>query len=568
MRRQALPLALGILAVLAAPSSADWSAGGEFIGPCWGNGVGLVWLRDLPGGDLAVIRQRMASGSDDMVLQRVSPTGELGSGWPANGVLGATVPATFDAWSHGFALDDSSCVWVIQMNTSSPDVGTRARWIGPDGTLHPATGSLQVFTPWDRVSAMAPAPGGVYVAAAGRLKRILRSGAAAPGWIATGIVTGSENFPCGLLPDGAGGVIWLTLLDASAKVRLQRYDATGVRNTDWPVDGLAPSDVVPNPFQADYSSDVKTHTPSLLPSGPTHFLAGWVSYDRKEVRLQRVSYTGVRDAAWPSSALLAASGDTALTAVSVLSDRAGGAYVTWYLRGLPRATHVRADGTFEPGLDAAGVPLLPEGASHQPQSLFLYGSIHVPTDVTPGGNLIFAWGEVTSSDFRVRWLRPDLTPDPCEPAEGRVVSPAIAYSVLRSVHADPVGGAYLAWNSPWENAPCCPTSPGLLYMTRILPSALADAPPGGLLPGRIRLSAPRPNPACDAIAFDLALTDDAPVRVELLDVAGRALRSRHVQGRGAHSLAFEELGALPPGLYFVRVLGPGGGESRRVAVSR
>jgi hypothetical protein len=78
----------------------------------------------------------------------------------------------------------------------------------------------------------------------------------------------------------------------------------------------------------------------------------------------------------------------------------------------------------------------------------------------------------------------------------------------------------------------------------------------------------RPNPARGAVALDVTLPDDSPARVELLDVAGRVVRSRLVQGVGAHAVAFTDLASLTPGLYFARAAGHAGALSRRVVVSR
>jgi hypothetical protein len=46
------------------------------------------------------------------------------------------------------------------------------------------------------------------------------------------------------------------------------------------------------------------------------------------------------------------------------------------------------------------------------------------------------------------------------------------------------------------------------------------------------------------------------------------VRSRLVQGAGAHAVAFTDLASLAPGLYFARAAGHAGALSRRVVVSR
>lgn len=72
------------------------------------------------------------------------------------------------------------------------------------------------------------------------------------------------------------------------------------------------------------------------------------------------------------------------------------------------------------------------------------------------------------------------------------------------------------------------------------------------------------------LRVEFALRDGSPARLELMDVAGRVLRSRQVGalGPGTHSLAISDGEALRPGIYFLR-LTQGGGEVRaRAAVIR
>ena len=66
----------------------------------------------------------------------------------------------------------------------------------------------------------------------------------------------------------------------------------------------------------------------------------------------------------------------------------------------------------------------------------------------------------------------------------------------------------------------------------------------------------------------MTLPDDSPARVELLDVAGRVVRSQRVQGAGVHAVSFDELGVFPPGLYFARVSHSLRSATSRVVVAR
>jgi hypothetical protein len=79
-----------------------------------------------------------------------------------------------------------------------------------------------------------------------------------------------------------------------------------------------------------------------------------------------------------------------------------------------------------------------------------------------------------------------------------------------------------------------------------------------------------PTAAGGRLPIEFALGDGSAAKLELLDVAGRALASQQVGsfGPGRHVLDLAPGGALTPGIYFLR-LTQGGREARaRVAVLR
>jgi hypothetical protein len=93
------------------------------------------------------------------------------------------------------------------------------------------------------------------------------------------------------------------------------------------------------------------------------------------------------------------------------------------------------------------------------------------------------------------------------------------------------------------------------------------------LPGNLALAirGPRPNPSMGGrFRIELTLRDASAARLELIDVAGRALITRQVGplGPGRHALDMTDAPALRPGIYFLR-LTQGGREVRaRAAVLR
>ena len=556
----------------AAPALADWPAGGKRVVLTHDsfNGVRMVRCLDLPSGDVSVVSVGVGGNSFGYSGQRITPTGEIASGWPADGIIFGEVSKSFSPTQNGFAVDDSGCVWHAAWGMVSNRAS--AQFVNPGGGLLPGS-----FAAWATTTGptstgpvdVALAPGGAYVVWASRIQRLTRSGAIAAGWPGTGLSLGFSPFETAVMPDGAGGAVVLGILGTPT---VQHMDANAVRHAGWPAGGLVLSN---DPADALADFDPSRLDP-LVPSGPDHFIAGWSTpYDSevKSVRLQRFSLDGTIDPAWPAGGLLAVAPDT-LTGVTFLPDGERGIHVLWYAHGRAWGKHVLADGGLPAGMTgdpvdlAGGAPgfIIPNGSLGPPSSPMPY----VVAGPASGGRLLFAFQDASTlpvRSFRVRWLLRDYAPDPSEPVAGRLVVPDANDRVraVAAVHADPVGGAYLAWESIGTD-PIPFADIGEIWMTRILPSTLV-----GVSPQRhaaLALSAPRPNPARGSISLDVTLPDDSPARVELLDVAGRVLRAQLVHGAGAHAIAFADLATLTPGLYFARVSHPLGSETSRVVVAR
>ncbi len=100
------------------------------------------------------------------------------------------------------------------------------------------------------------------------------------------------------------------------------------------------------------------------------------------------------------------------------------------------------------------------------------------------------------------------------------------------------------------------------------PTAVGDGP----IPAALELSAARPNPAHGLTTFELALPQAASVRLEILDLQGRRVRTlvndrlsagRFVKG---WDLTRDDGQVVAPGVYLARLYGPAGAVTRRVVV--
>src|SRR5262245_25223251 len=570
MRITRASLAFITLLIAASPAAAEWPARGKFILLTTDSfhATGSVWIDDLSSGDLLVRAVGGGGNSNGYNVQRISALGDFFPEWPSRGASFGEFGKGIREWAAGFTVDDFGFTWMQAQD------GMAVHLVDGGGALTPPGSPWPLTTPVTskRPAALAPAPGGIYAYFGNRLQRFGRSGFVAVGWPAAGVPTiPSSNTDVAAIPDGASGVVIMATFTPLGPAAT-RFDANGVAHAGWAAGGIQLSDD-PNDGLADFS-DVP-QLPDLQPSDASHYFAAWTApYNSpvKRMKVQRLGPNGL-DPAWPTSGIEVVAPDT-ISGVTLLPDRSGGLYVLWYAHRFPLGTHLRADGSFEPGT-GGGVPLLPAGVSyHLPQSLSGISGVlpYVPADVTPDGRLMFAWDDDAAShanprSIRVRWLLPNLTADPSEPSAGRQILTNERKWNVRAVHAAPDGGAYLAWARAGTDTRAFADN-GEIWMTRILPSSLVGVAPPAPRAAALALSAPRPNPARGSVELDVTLPDDSPARVELLDVAGRVVRFQTAQGAGAHAISFGDLETLSPGLYFARVSTRAGERSTRVVVSQ
>jgi len=88
------------------------------------------------------------------------------------------------------------------------------------------------------------------------------------------------------------------------------------------------------------------------------------------------------------------------------------------------------------------------------------------------------------------------------------------------------------------------------------------------VPRALTLAAPAPNPSRGTVTFSLETFEAGPVRLEIVDAAGRLVRHTELAGSGPGPLAWTWDGrgddgrATPAGYYQVRAIGRSGGVSR------
>jgi hypothetical protein len=430
--------------------------------------------------------------------------------------------------------------------------------------------------------------------------RLLADGSLAPGWPAGGVNVGAPPLPWYIGPsassDGAGGVIiaWSESSPTDAgNIRARRYAPDG--NSVW---GNTPITVC--------SQAAAQIAPRPAPDGAGGAIIVWqdgrVGAGKHALFAQHVTAAG--NAAWtPQGVQLGTTSGLDASPASLVAGAGGSVYAAWTeAGGSARIGHLTSLGDMDWVVDLGS-----------PDAI---NDLHIATDGAVG--VLGAWSEDQGNgrDVHLLHLAPDGAPPPgwtgpeivCD-APGPQSSPCPAH--------DAAGGAYLLWRDdrsggievfathvdatgspapgwPVNGAVVC-SAPGTRTVQGLVPDgqggALAlwddqrDLPtevlyaqrlvPGGVLgvpaphSAAFALLAPWPNPVRDALVAGFVLPDASPARLELIDVTGRRLETRDVGalGAGRHAATFAT-SAMRPGIYLLRLAGPGGVRSARIAIVR
>jgi hypothetical protein len=457
--------------------------------------------------------------------------------------------------------------------------------------------------------------------------RVRRDGGRETSWGPDGVVVAASDgaqHDASLIHDLHGGaiIVWLDETPDHRLVFAQRLDSLGTRL--WGDAGVL------------VGTDTTVQTrPLLVPDGAggAYVLREDLRGGVRTLALIRLAADGTIVAGWPAAGVVLGTAPQE-SPEPLIRAASGGAWVVWSelatladnsIAARPYVTFVDLSGQVSPVLTATGVPvatgldgvaiaddatvgtgddlivayeytqLLPvpaasstdlyaarlevEGshpAGWSANGLLVSGAPGVQRQgrvIGAGGGLygpraFFAWTDERSGDGDIYALElgNDGTLPPEWPVNGLLVCGVAGTQQDPVIGPNTVGGGFVIWRDGRDAI----TNAWDLYGQTVSGDARLEVPP--LVPGKLALLAPRPNPAHGPVRFTLELPGSGRVRVDVLDVAGRRVHAEEFAAdRGARELAWDlasDAGArVRPGLYLVRVRAAGEERTARILVT-
>jgi hypothetical protein len=320
-----------------------WPANGLAVCTAPGNQQPGAIISDGGTGAIVTWRDFRDSTQQAVFAQHVLATGQIDSGWPANGRLLLTQPNTFNRPIAIPTVTDNQggaiVAWEYYGGGATADI--YAQRMRANGTLDPAwpvSGRVVCAATNDQLNprAVVDRAGGVIVCwddARGvaqdiYAQRIRADGTADPAWPADGRLVcgagGNQQVPIPTA-DGSGGVMiaWADIRGGiSPDVYVQHVLSTGAVDPGWPVDGRAVCTAVN-----------AQNVAALVNDGAGGVILTWSDQrsvsSSTDIYAHHVLPSGAVDPAWPVDGLAISTAIHPQSGQLMIADGSGGAILAW-----------------------------------------------------------------------------------------------------------------------------------------------------------------------------------------------------------------------------------------------
>jgi hypothetical protein len=546
-----------------------WPAAGVVLSSTDSTVILPQTLPDGGGGAFVIFGQYSGGISySDILVQHVTSTGAIASGWPANGL--SIAPAGAQGWG---AVETNDGFLLMGWQ----DLNGQLRILRLTGAGVPASGwnsSGLALGPPNNEGNISPAPdgsGGGYLCWVQNdsllLTRVTSGGAFASGWTADGtvaITTGVgpalpilSGTAATLLSSGDVMVFWSDVRSfISIDVYAKRYTAAGAVASGWPAEGLLA-----------VAGDGNEIEPQAVSDGAGGAVVACVSGTDSTV-MQRLTGDGTPFAGWVGTGVTVCKGPSKTLSAPV-SDGAGGALIAWSattgadpdifaqrIAGtgavaggwLPDGKVVsnKPEGQYNPAIvsdNAGGLIAVWEDARDLANQRIYAG--RVLSDGTVGTDLALVSASAAPGLVRLHWLDSDraVIEAAVERARGATAFVEIGRVQFEAGHAFYEDRDVIA---------------GETYRYRLVIAESGGPRIAGEVPlrvpdgARLTLMGFMPNPAVGAARLGYALASGERARLDVIDVAGRMVLERDLDSSpGEHVVALDT--RLGPGMYMLRL---------------
>jgi hypothetical protein len=325
----------------------SWPVNGVGVCTAAGDRAEFAMIADGNGGALLAWVD-LRSGNRDVYAQHLLVTGVVDPAWPAGGraLCTATGAQQYLALT-GDGSGGAFVAWADHRSGLTNDL--YAGHVSASGDLdsgYPANGAPLCTAPGGQFSPVAVSVGGgaaviVWLDSRGgstaqvRAARVVSKTGVDPNWGGGDVaLTSAANAGGGLTaiadPDGGVIVTWEDARGADQDLYAQHVRGDGTPDPSWPADGLAVS--------ATPATEMGPHLVSDGSAGA--IVAWWEGEEDGNVHAHHVLGTGTLDPAWPSGGRDVCVAPGAQTEAALASDGAGGAIVAWADERAARNTNI------------------------------------------------------------------------------------------------------------------------------------------------------------------------------------------------------------------------------------